>query len=157
MHHPAYHAEGGDEFEKFAAVFGGQRDVAGGEGGPGREIERVSRKGRKGVALGRVHGESLSCSYHGWTFDGSGACVDIPTGEGLGDKLPGLKQRARLKTYPAEDRAGYIWAFYGDPAQATALSAVPYELEDPRWAAYLKEGCVVRLQSTPRVWPVAAS
>ena len=91
------------------------------------------------LSLGKIRGESLACSYHGWTFDGSGACVDIPTGEGLGDKLPGLKQRARLKTYPAEDRAGYLWAFYGDPAQATPLSVAPYELEDPRWAVYRQE------------------
>jgi phenylpropionate dioxygenase-like ring-hydroxylating dioxygenase large terminal subunit len=91
------------------------------------------------LSLGKIRGDSLSCAYHGWTFDGAGACIDIPTGEALGEKLANLKQRAGLKTYPAEDRAGYIWAFYGDPAQATPLSVVPYELEDPRWSVYRQE------------------
>src|ERR1043165_3906195 len=58
------------------------------------------------LSLGKIRGEQLSCAYHGWTFDTSGACVDIPTGEGLGERLSGLKQRARLKSYPVEDRAG---------------------------------------------------
>ena len=91
------------------------------------------------LSLGKIRGDALSCTYHGWTFNRSGACIDIPTGEGLGDKLAGLKQRACLKTYPAEDRAGYIWAFYGDPERATPLSVVPYELEDPRWSVFRQE------------------
>lgn len=91
------------------------------------------------LSLGKIRGDALSCSYHGWTFDGSGACIDIPTGEALGDKLAGLKKRACLKTYPAEDGAGYIWAFYGEPARVTPLSVVPYELEDPRWSVFRQE------------------
>ena len=91
------------------------------------------------LSLGTIRGESLACRYHGWTFDTSGACIDVPTGEALGDRLDGLKQRGGLKTYRAEDRAGYIWAFYGDPAQATPLSVVPYELEDARWVVYGQE------------------
>ena len=48
----------------------------------------------------------LSCGYHGWTFDASGTCVEIPMGEELGDRATKLMQHACLKTYPAEDRAG---------------------------------------------------
>jgi phenylpropionate dioxygenase-like ring-hydroxylating dioxygenase large terminal subunit len=91
------------------------------------------------LSLGKIRGEQLSCAYHGWTFDTSGACVDIPTGEGLGERLAGLKQRAHLKSYPVEDRAGYLWAFYGDAEHITPLTVVPYELEDERWCVYRQE------------------
>lgn len=100
--------------------------------------DRCSHRGTS-LSLGTVRADAISCRYHGWTFDTSGACIDIPTGEALGDRLLSLKQRARLKTYRAEDRAGYIWAYYGDPTQATALSVVPYELEDARWSVFRHE------------------
>jgi len=91
------------------------------------------------LSLGQVKGNNLSCQYHGWTFDGSGTCIDIPMAEALGDRLSGLKKRACLKSYPCTDRAGYIWTFYGEAAKATPLTVVPYELEDPRWSLFQQE------------------
>jgi phenylpropionate dioxygenase-like ring-hydroxylating dioxygenase large terminal subunit len=34
----------------------------------------------KGVALhkGKVQGDRLTCGYHGWEFNSSGNCVNIP-------------------------------------------------------------------------------
>ena len=30
------------------------------------------------LSMGRVHGDTLECAYHGWRFDGSGRCVAVP-------------------------------------------------------------------------------
>jgi len=47
-------------------------------------------------------------------------------------------QRISVKSYAAEDRAGYIWMFYGD-LQKTAPLSIPYELEDEHWSMFRTE------------------
>jgi phenylpropionate dioxygenase-like ring-hydroxylating dioxygenase large terminal subunit len=55
--------------------------------------------------------EGLRCGYHGWTYDRSGACVDVPY---LGKcKLPN-----GVRSYPCQERSGLIFIFPGDPALA---------------------------------------
>ena len=54
----------------------------------------------------------LRCLYHGWKYDFTGQCVDIPfipEGESFKDKI-------KLKSYPALDKGGFIWAYMG-PAE----------------------------------------
>jgi phenylpropionate dioxygenase-like ring-hydroxylating dioxygenase large terminal subunit len=59
--------------------------------------------------LGVVDGEQLKCHYHGWAYDGTGKCVDVPY---LGkERLPN-----GVKSYPACEIGGLIFVFPGDPA-----------------------------------------
>ncbi len=85
----------------------------------------------RGVALhkGAVHGQHLACPYHGWEFDGSGACVHIPYLP-KEQKLP----CAQARSYPVQERYGLIWVFPGDPALAEIqpLPDAP-EFDDPDW------------------------
>jgi nitrite reductase/ring-hydroxylating ferredoxin subunit len=108
------------------------------DGQPNVVQDRCPHRGAS-LSLGKIRGNALSCPYHGWTFDRSGACVDIPFGDGQGDKPAATMRRAALKGFPAEDRAGYIWAFYGSTADKTPLSIAPYELEDPRWSLFQQQ------------------
>jgi renierapurpurin 18,18'-hydroxylase len=60
---------------------------------------------------GVVSGCAIKCGYHGWTYDASGKCVDVPyIGKG---KLPN-----GVKSYPCREEAGLIFIFPGDPALA---------------------------------------
>jgi phenylpropionate dioxygenase-like ring-hydroxylating dioxygenase large terminal subunit len=69
--------------------------------------------------LGVVNGDELKCHYHGWSYDCSGKCVDVPY---LGkDRLPN-----GVKSYPAREIDGLIFIFPGDPALAE--SRVPKTL-----------------------------
>jgi phenylpropionate dioxygenase-like ring-hydroxylating dioxygenase large terminal subunit len=61
--------------------------------------------------LGVVKGESLKCSYHGWAYDCTGRCVDVPYLSR--EKLPN-----GVKSYPAREIDGVIFVFPGDPALA---------------------------------------
>jgi phenylpropionate dioxygenase-like ring-hydroxylating dioxygenase large terminal subunit len=88
---------------------------------------------RAPLSLGTIHGEELVCAYHGWRFDRSGACVEKP----LEEKAT-ISERHAVKSYPAEDRAGYIWMFFGDRNKVTPLQ-VPPELEDDSWYAFETE------------------
>jgi phenylpropionate dioxygenase-like ring-hydroxylating dioxygenase large terminal subunit len=88
---------------------------------------------RAPLSLGSIHGEELICAYHGWKFNRSGDCIDKPL-----EQSKGLVERHAVKSYPAEDRAGYIWMFYGDHKKATRLQ-VPPELEDASWYPFKAE------------------
>ncbi len=63
--------------------------------------------------LGVVCGNELKCHYHGWTYDSSGKCVDVPY---LGkERLPN-----GVRSYPAREVDGLIFVFPGDTALAEA-------------------------------------
>ena len=59
--------------------------------------------------FGRNEECGIRCVYHGWKFDASGKCVDLPNspeGETYKDKV-------ELKAYPCFDAAGMVWAYLG--------------------------------------------
>jgi phenylpropionate dioxygenase-like ring-hydroxylating dioxygenase large terminal subunit len=63
--------------------------------------------------LGVVSGEGLKCHYHGWAYDCSGKCVDVP--------YLGKERRPNgVKSYPAREVDGLILVFPGDPTLADA-------------------------------------
>ncbi len=72
------------------------------------------------LAEGRVDGNALQCFFHGWKFDGSGSCVEVPRL----DKPP----RASVQTWPAREHYGMIWIWTG----ADVKRELPYvpELRD---------------------------
>jgi phthalate 4,5-dioxygenase len=71
---------------------------------------------------GRNEDNGLRCVYHGWKFDVTGQCVDMPS-EPADSRY---KDRIRQKAYPCRERAGIVWAYMG-PAELTP------ELPDLEW------------------------
>src|SRR6188508_1266506 len=59
--------------------------------------------------FGRNEEEGLRCVYHGWKFDVTGACVDLPNSP-EGDTY---KNKVEIKSYPCEDKGDLIWAYMG--------------------------------------------
>lgn len=59
---------------------------------------------------------TVSCPYHGWTFDGDGNCVAV-LGEGPSSTIPG-KASARISAYPTRTVKGivFVWMGSGEPA-----------------------------------------
>jgi len=68
----------------------------------------------RGVSLwfGRNEECGLRCPYHGWKYDVTGACVDLPSEP----EESGFRRRIRLKAYPAIERGGIVWTYMGPPA-----------------------------------------
>jgi 5,5'-dehydrodivanillate O-demethylase len=60
------------------------------------------------LSTGRVIGETLSCFYHGWTYDKSGQCVDQPA------EQPGSAAKVRIPGYPTRDYLGLVFAYLGE-------------------------------------------
>jgi len=55
----------------------------------------------------------LRCIYHGWKFDVTGQCVDMPT-EPEGSEF---MRKVRAVAYPVREVAGVVWAYLGPPEQ----------------------------------------
>lgn len=59
---------------------------------------------------GRLHNGEVTCLYHGWRFDGEGACQHIPQLE-PDAKIPAA---ACVRTVPVVERQGIVWLHVGD-------------------------------------------
>jgi hypothetical protein len=62
--------------------------------------------------FGRNEECGLRCVYHGWKFDATGACVDMPSEPP--DSL--FKTKVTIAAYPTWEGGGMIWAYLGPPA-----------------------------------------
>ena len=47
--------------------------------------------------------------YHGWKFDVSGDCVDMPSEPTESN----FKDKVKIKSYPVEERGGIMWTYMG--------------------------------------------
>jgi phenylpropionate dioxygenase-like ring-hydroxylating dioxygenase large terminal subunit len=86
----------------------------------------------RGGALGdgRIRGDCVECPYHGWTFDGEGNCVRIPS-LGPDARVP---ERTHVDAYPVVERYGLVHVFLGDlpEAERPPIIDIP-EFDDPSW------------------------
>jgi len=72
---------------------------------------------RAPLHFGRNEDCGLRCVYHGWKFDVTGACVDMPNERPETD----FKHKVRVKTYAAAEWGGYIWVYMGPPERQPPL------------------------------------
>jgi len=79
------------------------------------------------LGSGKLVGDRIQCPYHGWEFEGTGICGHIPTLP-QGSRIPG---RARVDSYPVEERYGITFAFLGSlpPGERPPI------LDVPQWEA----------------------
>ncbi|MBA2689729.1 MAG: Rieske 2Fe-2S domain-containing protein [Burkholderiales bacterium] len=61
------------------------------------------------LEYGQIRPDGLSCSYHGWTFNGRGRCVRMPL-EPADSKL---KDEINHLWYPVQEWAGIVWCYMG--------------------------------------------
>src|SRR5687768_2947000 len=68
----------------------------------------------RGASLffGRNEENGLRCVYHGWKYDVTGQCVDMPSEPPEST----FKERIRMRAYPCQQRGGPIWTYMGPPA-----------------------------------------
>ena len=77
---------------------------------------------------GRVQGNCIACPFHGWRYNSSGQCVEIPYSKA---RIPA---RARVRSYPTIEKNGLIFAWHHlhDEPPAWDLPDIA-EFEDPEW------------------------
>ena len=87
------------------------------EGRPGLIDEHCAHRGAS-LYFGRNEEGGIRCSYHGWKFDVTGQCVELPS-------IPALAPKMSIKAYPCIERGGLVWAYMGPKDKQTE----PPELE----------------------------
>jgi phthalate 4,5-dioxygenase len=67
----------------------------------------------RGISLwfGRNEENGLRCPYHGWKYDHTGQCIDVPSEPAES----GFCNKIKLKSYPLIERGGILWAYMGPP------------------------------------------
>lgn len=88
------------------------------------------------LGKGKIIGNSVSCPYHGWEFDGAcGALTRIPSCASCGKMLP----RVAIPSYWCEEKGGFIWLFFENQNRMDdskiEIPPIPHipELDAPDW------------------------
>jgi phenylpropionate dioxygenase-like ring-hydroxylating dioxygenase large terminal subunit len=73
----------------------------------------------RGVSLwfGRNEESGLRCPYHGWKYDVTGQCIDVPSEPAES----GFCKKVKLKSYPLIERGGVLWTYMGSPEKQPPL------------------------------------
>ena len=79
------------------------------------------------LSLGKVKDGHIACPFHGFEYDGSGACVVLPA-YGSQGKIP---KALKARVYPTYEAFGLIWIWWGENA--------PQEIQPPAFFESLKD------------------
>jgi nitrite reductase/ring-hydroxylating ferredoxin subunit len=88
----------------------------------------------RGASLffGRNEEAGLRCVYHGWKFDMTGACVDMPSEPAESN----FKNKVRVTAYPTKESGGIVWAYMGPAEKQPAFRDFGSEaLSKEQWRA----------------------
>ena len=70
-----------------------------------------------------------ACPYHGWVFELKTGVLKAALTDGPDSPVCG---KARVKTYPTEERLGYVWVYVGEGTPPPLDDDIPQELRDPK-------------------------
>jgi phenylpropionate dioxygenase-like ring-hydroxylating dioxygenase large terminal subunit len=89
--------------------------------------------------FGRNEEEGLRCVYHGWKFDVTGACIDMPNEPAESN----FKHKIKATAYRTLERNGIIWAYMGPRETAPSLPDLEATLfnTDPKRISILHRPC----------------
>src|ERR671935_273406 len=73
----------------------------------------------RGVSLwfGRVEEGGLRCAYHGWKYDYTGQCIEVPSEP----ENSNFCRKVKLTSYPLVKVGDILWTYMGDPEQQPEL------------------------------------
>jgi 5,5'-dehydrodivanillate O-demethylase oxygenase subunit len=79
---------------------------------------------RASLYFGFIEPGGIRCCYHGWKYDGAGACIERPFERHTGN--------VRVRSYPVQQLGGLLFVYMGpDPSRAPLV---------PRWDVLVREG-----------------
>src|SRR5256714_2847254 len=82
-----------------------------GESGSAHVLDyRCPHRGAQ-LHLGWVEGDAIRCLYHGWKYDRSGQCVEMPAED------PSYPKKVKARSTPTREFMGMIFAYFGEGAE----------------------------------------
>src|ERR687883_1738220 len=77
------------------------------DGTPHVVAPRCAHRGTQ-LSTGWVEGDCIRCFYHGWKYDGTGQCVEMPAEDSS------FPPKVKIASYPTREYLGLIWAYLGE-------------------------------------------
>jgi phenylpropionate dioxygenase-like ring-hydroxylating dioxygenase large terminal subunit len=74
--------------------------------------------------VGRNEENGLRCPYHGWKYDWTGQCIEVPSEP----EESGFCKKIKLRSYPLIERGGIVWTYMGPPEHQPPLPDYEYAL-----------------------------
>ena len=97
----------------------------------GQVVALADQCGHRGYPLskGRVKGDNIECGYHGFQYDPTGACVEVPS-------QPHPPYGACVARYPIREVGPFVWIWLGQPDidVVRPVPALPW-LTEENWAS----------------------
>ena len=94
-----------------------------GEGGAPHAVAfRCAHRGTQ-LSTGWVEGDCIRCFYHGWKYDQTGQCVEMPAED------PSFPPKVQIRRYPTEEYLGLVFVYLGE-GEPPPLPRYP-ECEEP--------------------------
>ena len=90
-------------------------------------IEEFCAHRRVSLWFGRNEEGGLRCPYHGWKYDVSGQCTEIPSEP----EASGFRARIKLTSYPLVRHGDILWAYLGPPELQPPLPEFEIALVPP--------------------------
>lgn len=111
-----------------------------GEDGAARALRKQCPHLGADLGIGRVVGNHLQCRFHGWEFEGSGACVKIPG-------VSVIPQKAQCGAYPLKEQDNHIYVWFASDGRPPEFDLEPHPagLDDPKWGRRLKHEWLIRM------------
>ena len=75
--------------------------------------------------FGRNEHGGIRCAFHGWKYDVTGKCLEMPTVP-KNEAYETLLKEATLKAYPVREAGGIAWAYMGPPEQMPDLPKLEF-------------------------------
>ena len=108
---------------------GRKPDLLSRQQGPHWTDRRILRPSRRVALVWSERGMRFAFPYHGWKYDVTGQCVDLPSEP----EESGFRRNIKLKSYPCIEKAGIIWAYLGPSALQPPPPALEWtEVEPPQ-------------------------
>ena len=80
-------------------------------------IEEACAHRQASLYFGRNEDCGIRCAYHGWKYDVTGDCVDMPSEP----ERSRFREKIRLTAYPCRLLGGVVWAYMGPADRTPAL------------------------------------
>ncbi len=75
-------------------------------------VQRACAHRRADLSYGFVEKCGIRCNYHGWAYNETGQCVEMPYEDTVAPQTK-YKNRVRIVAYPVKVHGGLVWAYLG--------------------------------------------
>ncbi len=95
--------------------------------------DKCSHRGVQ-LSIGKLEGNCVTCPFHGFEFNSSGECINIPAN----GKSTKVSSRFNIRTYPIFEQNGFVFMYNGEstdtvPEFFSDLDDVKYKTSYNRW------------------------